>query len=168
MDLHVGESFLAKARELVMEHDHEEADALFDEVLSRTIFSFQTNRRIFRGMIRISDNDRWQQVFEKVLKNSRFDLPDDLVEEYFALSFEHVVGYLAEGEASAPAALDPVGDLNLRLAKKVRRLTMARGGVEDAGLLESTANEFFPLPKEPLRYSRVLSSPLTRLGSALP
>ena len=168
MDLHVGESFLAEARELVMEHDHEEADSLFDEVLSRTIFSFQTNRRIFRGMIRISDNDRWQQVFEQVLKNSRFDLPDDLVEEYFALSFEHVVGYLAEGATSAAAALDPVGDLNLRLAKKVRRLTMARGGVEDPALLERTADEFFPLPDDPPRYSRVLSNPLTRFGSALP
>ncbi len=168
MDLHVGESFLGKARVLVMEHDHEEADALFDDVLSRTIFSFQTNRRIFRGMIRVSDNDRWQQVFEQVLKNSRFDLPDDLVEDYFALAFEYVVEYLAERDASAPAALDPVGDLNLRLAKKVRRLTMAGGGVDDPALLESTADEFFPLPSEPLLYSRVLSSPLTRLGSALP
>lgn len=168
MDLHVGESFLGTARKLVMEHDHEEADALFDEVLSRTIFSFQTNRRIFRGMIRISDNDRWRKVFEQVLKNSRFDLPDDLVERYFALSFDHVVGYLAEGEESAAAAFDPVGDLNLRLAKKVRRLTMARGGVDDDALLESTADDFFPLPAEPRLYSRVLSSPLTRLGSALP
>lgn len=119
-------------------------------------------------MIRISDNDRWRKVFEQVLKNSRFDLPDDLVERYFALSFDHVVGYLAEGEESAAAAFDPVGDLNLRLAKKVRRLTMARGGVDDDALLESTADDFFPLPAEPRLYSRVLSSPLTRLGSALP
>jgi len=168
MDLHVGESFLARARELVTEHDHEEADALFDDVLSRTLFSFQTNRRIFRGMIRISDNDRWQRVFEQVLRNSRFDLPDDLVEDYFALSFEHLVGYLAEGDKSVTGTLDPVGALNLKLAKKVRRLTMARGGAADPGLLESTADEFFPLPTNPLRYSRVLNSPLTSLGSALP
>ncbi|MEJ2207005.1 MAG: zinc dependent phospholipase C family protein [Gemmatimonadota bacterium] len=53
MDMHVGEEFLSKARHLVMEHDHSEADILFDDVLSRTIFSFQTNRRIFRGMISI-------------------------------------------------------------------------------------------------------------------
>ena len=168
MDMHVGEDYLGKARRLVIDHDHSAADTLFDTVLSRTIFSFQTNRRIFRGMIRIGDNDRWQRVFERVLKNSRFDLPDNLVEDYFALSFEHVVGYLAEGGESAPAKLDPVGDLNLRLAKKVRRLTMARGGAADPGLLESTADEFFPLPTRPLRYSRVLRSPLTSLGSALP
>ena len=57
-DVQLGEHFGALAREVVMEYDHSEADNLFDSVLSGTIFSFETNRRIFRGMIRMQDNDR--------------------------------------------------------------------------------------------------------------
>ena len=69
MDVHVGEEYLRLARSVVMDHDHSEADALFDRVLSRTIFTFRVNRRIFRGMIRFQGHERWQQVFEKVLEN---------------------------------------------------------------------------------------------------
>ena len=150
MDIHVGEEYLTKARRLVMENDHSEADALFDQVLSRTIFSFRTNQQIFRGMIRFSDNDRWRQVFDQVLRRSRFDLPLPVVSAYHALSFEYVVDYLATGAESQPANLDPIGELNLKLAKKVRRLAMARGGAADPAQLHASADEFFPLPGESL------------------
>ncbi len=150
MDVHVGEEYLTKARHLVMENNHSEADALFDEVLSSTIFSFQTNRRIFRGMISFSDHDRWRQVFDRVLHNSRFDLPSVAVETYRALSFEYVVDYLVSRGESRPGTLDPTGELNLRLAKKVRRLTMAHGGVDNPGHLLHSADEFFPLPSDAL------------------
>ena len=49
MDVLLGRRFGAGAREVVLVHDHSAADELFDRVLSRTLFSFRTNRRIFRG-----------------------------------------------------------------------------------------------------------------------
>ena len=150
MDMHVGTAYLTKARHLVMENDHSEADELFDRVLSRTLFSFQTNRKIFTGMIRFSDHDRWQQVFDRVLQKSRFDLLEGSAKRCHALSFEYVVDYLVSREGSRPGGLDPTGALNLRLAKKVRRLALAEGGIEDPGHLHETADEFFPLPSDSL------------------
>lgn len=152
MDLRLGERFLARSREIVMGYDHSQADALFDRVLSRTIFSFRTNRRIFRGMIRFQDNETWQQVFERVVQTSRWTLEDPVAERYMALSYDYVMAYLREGHDSPAARLDPIGDLNLRLAKKIRRIALADGAWEKPELLVEMAEDFFPLPGEPLCY----------------
>jgi hypothetical protein len=152
MDLRVGEEYLGKARRLVMDYDHAAADELFDAVLSRTLFSFRTNRRIFRGMIKAQDNDRWKQVFDRVLRGSRYDLPETRVQMYMGFSFDFIVEYLQTGHASRPRALDPVGALNLRIAKKLRRAGKAEGGSQDPRILDGLADRFFPLPEGPLLY----------------
>jgi hypothetical protein len=159
MDLHLGEDYLGRARRLVMDYDHTDADDLFDSVLSRTVFSFRTNRRIFRGMIQVQDNDRWKQVFDRVLKNSQYDLPEARVEAYMASSFDFIVDYLANGAGSRPRALDPVGALNLRIAKKLRRAGRAEGGARDPQVLEELAERFFPFPGGPLIYWPKASPP---------
>jgi hypothetical protein len=152
MDVRLGERFLGEARRVVFQHDHEEADDLFDRVLSRTLFSFRTNRRIFRGMIAFQDHDRWKQVFDGILRRSRFDLPDRIRDRFVRLSFDHVMEHLEEPEGSRAAALDPIGDVNLKLAKAVRRQALAGRPDGDPELMEEVADEFFPLPGEPLLY----------------
>jgi len=152
MDVQLGERFTTAAREVVLRNEHTEADRLFDDVLSRTLFSFQTNRRIFRGMVAFQDDARWHRVFSGILRRSRYDLPETLRDQYVRLSYEYVMDYLVRGDRALPRALDPIGEANLKLAKEARREILAEGGSTDPGLLDLRANDFFPLPGEPLLY----------------
>jgi hypothetical protein len=150
LDTQLGEPFGNIAREVVLEYDHSEADHLFDSVLSGTIFSFETNRRIFRGMIRAQDNDRWKAIFDRVLQNSRWDLAPQTIDEYTSLAFDFVVDYLQRGRDSVAVGFDPVGAFNLALAKKVRRMALREGKLTRPEVLRELANDFFPLPRPEL------------------
>ena len=152
MDVHLGKRFGGTARRIVLYNDHSDADELFDRVLSRTLFSFRTNRRIFRGMIAFQDDDRWQQVFDEILRRSRFDLPTDLRDRYVRLSYDYVMEYLAEPGTSRAVAMDPIGEANLKLAKSVRRHALPGRRIRDRDILEEVADQFFPLPSGPLLY----------------
>jgi hypothetical protein len=152
MDFQLGESYMALARQVVMDHDHAAADALFDQVLSATLFTFQTNRRIFRGMIRFQDNDRWQSIFSTVLQNSRWTLHDRAVEDYMVRAFDYVVDYLRRRGEAVAAALDPTGEDNLGLSKKIRRMAIREGKSRSPGVLEDLADDFFPLPEIPFGF----------------
>jgi hypothetical protein len=152
MDVELGSRYTGRAREVVMEYDHSEADNLFDSVLSGTIFSFETNRRLFRGMVRFQDNDRWHGVFNRVLERSRWPLPDLDVERYLSLSFDSMVDYLLRRRAAHAAARDPIGEFNLQLSKKVRRLAIRDGNADSPEQLRVMADDFFPLPHDPIDF----------------
>jgi hypothetical protein len=152
LDVELGVGYTGRAREVVMEYDHSETDNLFDSILSGTIFSFETNRRLFRGMVRFQDNDRWQNVFGRMLERSRWDLPDQEVERYLSTSFDSMVDYLLRRRASYAAGRDPIGDFNLQLSKKVRRLALRDGNSTDAGRMRVIADDFFPLPEDRINF----------------
>lgn len=154
MDLQLGESSTRVAREVVMNHDHSAADALFDRVLSSTLFSFQTNRRIFRGMIRFQDNERWQSVFGAMLQNSRWELSHPTVTSYVEISFDYLVDYLCRRGDSIAAELDPIGETNLGMSKRIRRMALKEGKVSQTGILAEMADNFFPLPEVPYAHLR--------------
>ncbi len=149
MDARVGAEALSLARRIVTEYDHRPADRLFDQVLSRTLFSFRTNRRIFRGLIRMSDYQRWQAIFDTVIERSRWELDPAESDAYLAASFGQVVDFLRRGAASAPAAADPIGEAALDRAKGLRREVLRREGWSAGPALRERAEAHFPLPTEP-------------------
>ena len=146
MDVHVGEEHLREARRIVTKHDHAAADELMDRVLASTLFSFRTNRLFFRGMIHASADQRWIRLFDQILKRSRYDVTDDAVARYLALSFDAVVDYLRDRDDSPPARLDPIGDERLHLAASLRLDMFQARRRRDEAQLRATADRFFPLP----------------------
>jgi zinc dependent phospholipase C len=157
-ETHLGERYSRRARDIIL-LDHGSSDALLDRVLSPTIFSTATNRRIFRGMVYAADSESWQRIFQLMLENSRWDLPDDEVADYLVRSFDFIVDFLNKVDRSEPYRLDPSGDERLRLAKRVRRSVLRARG-RDVERLESEARRHFGMPPSTLDYSLRIDGPL--------
>lgn len=167
MDQQLGERWTRLARRVVIEHDHADADALFDRVLSATLFSFRTNRRIFREMIRVQDHDRWHALFGGVLARSRWSLTEETMDAYLLRSYDYVVDYLTRRGHAIAASLDPIGDVNLGLSKKVRRMALRDGASERPALLGEMADAFFPLPEIPFTHLKTSAVEIARSAPVL-
>ncbi len=155
-ETHLGERSSRRARDLIL-LDHGNADALLDRILSPTIFSTSTNRRIFRGIVHAADAESWQRVFQVMLENSRWDLSDNEVGEYLVRSFDFIVDLLCRMDAAEPYKLDPSGDSPLRLAKRVRRLALRQGGPDE---VRERADHHFSMPATQLSFALSLTSPI--------
>jgi len=154
---HLGARHSRRAHEIIL-LDHARADDHLDRILSPTIFSTHTNRRIFRGMVRVTDADSWQRIFAAMAERSRWDLEERAVGAYLGRSFDFVVDLLRRMDGSEPYAHDPSGEEALRAAKAVRRTAMRHGGHE-AGARES-AGRHFGLPATSLGFTAQLTTPL--------
>ncbi len=163
IDTHIGDVWPRRARELLL-MDHGASDAHLDEILSPTIFGTATNRRIFRGMVYVTDSDSWQRIFQLISENSRWDLSDADVGRYLVRSFDYVVDMLNRWDRSEAFDYDPSGDAPLRDAKKVRRQARRQGGDVRAAL---EADRIFGMPTTPLRHAAGLPEPLFQPPRAL-
>ncbi len=155
-ETHLGTECARRARELIL-IDHARSDGLLDRVLSPTIFSTPTNRRIFRGMVIVADNESWQRIFQLMMDKSRWDLAEEDVGSYLARSYDFIVDLLRRMEHAEPYRLDPSGDAALRMAKQVRRRVLREAG-EDR--LNAEASRHFGLPESALQYAAERTRPL--------
>jgi hypothetical protein len=147
-ETHLGEWAPRRARELIV-LDHSRSDAHLDRILSPTIFSTSTNRRIFRGMVVAADMESWQRVFQLMLERSRWDLADDLVATQVTTSFDYVMDLLRRLDSSDAMRFDPSGHDRLRMAKRIRRTHLRAGGEE--AVAAQAAQEFaLPGATEPM------------------
>jgi len=155
-DMHIGERFSRTAKQLIL-RDHSHSDEHLDRILSPTIFSTSTNRRIFRGMVYVADTESWQRIFHLVEEKSRWDLSEREVETYMARAFDYIIDLMTRLDRAEPYKLDPAGTDALREAKKVRRAALRRGGEEH--VLEQ-AQHHFGMPPTKLEFAVKLPEPL--------
>jgi len=155
-DTHIGERFSRTAKQLIL-RDHSHSDEHLDRILSPTIFSTPTNRRIFRGMVYVADSESWQRIFHLVEEKSRWDLAEGEVETYMARAFDYIIDLMTRLDHAEPYKLDPSGTNALREAKKVRRAALRRGGEEH--VLEQ-AQHHFGMPPTKLEFAVRLPEPL--------
>jgi hypothetical protein len=155
-ETHLGERFARRARELIL-LDHTRSDAHLDRILSPTLFSTPTNRRIFRGMVYVTDTESWQRVFQLMAEMSRWDLPEGDVGGYVARSYDFILDFLNRVDRSEPYTHDPSGEDRLRLAKRVRRAALREGGEE---LAQEEADRHFGMPQSTLSFAASLPEPV--------
>jgi hypothetical protein len=155
-ETHLGERSSRRARDLIL-LDHSIADGLLDRILSPTIFSTSTNRRIFRGIVHAADAESWQRIFQMMLENSRWDLTDGEVGLYLVRSFDYIVDLLQRLDSSETFGLDPSGEAPLRLAKRVRRQALRNGGPDE---VRERADQHFSMPATKLAHAESLKDPI--------
>jgi hypothetical protein len=143
-EAHLGDAYAGQAK-AVIKLDHRQADGLLDQIISPTIFSVQTNRRLFRGMVHLTDSQGWQTAFRVAREQSRWDLTDHDVEGHMAWSFDLIVDMLTD-ENRVARHQDPSGHDALRRSKELRREARRIGGVGNGRSLVDTVTASFGLP----------------------
>ena len=151
-ETHLGDTFARTAKEVIL-RDHGTSDAHLDGILSPTLFSVRTSRRLFRGMVHLTESQSWQWAFQLISENSRWDLPEEDVERHMAVAFEYVMELLGVPDAAA-RRLDSAGDQALMLAKRMRREALHEGGRQEPERVAETAEQHFGLPTPSLAYWR--------------
>jgi hypothetical protein len=155
-ETHLGERHARRAREVIL-LDHTRSDEHLDRILSPTIFSTHTNRRIFRGMVYVTDTESWQRIYRLMSEKSRWDLRERDVAAYVVRSYDFIMDFLNRADVSEPFGLDPSGDEQLRLAKRIRRAALRRGGADEVA---DEAERHFGMPESTLAYAASLDEPL--------
>jgi hypothetical protein len=147
---HLGDAYARTAKEVITQ-DHSVNDTHLDQIISPTLFSTRTNRRLFRGMVHLTESQSWQWAFQRIRESARADLENEDVGRHMAVSFEYIMEMLGERDAAA-RRLDPIGDQALRLAKRMRREALNAGARREPERLVETAEGHFGLPGAALDY----------------
>lgn len=145
-DVHVGEDSAHEAHE-VLRRDHAANDEHLDRIISPTLFSVATNRRLFRGMVQLTDLTSWVRVVQLAAEASRWDLDDRMVERHMALAFDYVVDMFVAGDQAIARRSDPSGADALNAAKRMRRHALVNGGRRKRDLVFEVADAHFGLPR---------------------
>lgn len=144
VELLLGEAVPAAARDLIR-LDHRPADAHLERILSPTIFSVRTNRRLFRGMVRLTDSRAWQIGLQVAQDQSRWELPGDLIIAHLERATHYIRSAIGDDQ-SPVRRLDPNGEGSILRSKSVRRDAIRGHENVEREWIASVADAHFGLP----------------------
>jgi hypothetical protein len=147
VETHLTGRYARKAREIIL-LDQSAADRHLEKIISPTIFSVRTNRRLFRGMVHLTHTKGWHRALQTARDRSRWLLTDLDVERHLGLAYDVTVEMLsaAEGgdfEKLTARTLDPNGAHALRAAKRLRKRELDHGTLGSPSRLLEVAEESF-------------------------
>ena len=96
-------------------------DLLLRKVLTTTLFSFGTNKRIFNSIMVIARMDKLQKIMHTLSSKSRYQLAESDRDEYMQLSREAILDFLNNPDDSKYLRMDPTGEKALAAADALRR-----------------------------------------------
>jgi hypothetical protein len=143
-ELVLGEAVPRAARDLIR-LDHRAADAHLERILSPTIFSVATNRRLFRAMVRLTDSRPWQMGMQVARDQSRWELSSDLIDAHLDRAMINIREALS-GVASPVYQADPNGEAAILRSKEVRREALKGPHHGDRDWITAFADAHFGLP----------------------
>lgn len=120
-----------KRRALVAEmraHKFPECDALVERVVSRTLFPFATDKRIFEYFIAIHDLGQWHKIVASLARNSRYRLSPSIVKGYNRVCSQNATDVLIRGKDADCQSEDPTGENALASAERIRAALRAMQG----------------------------------------
>ncbi len=120
-------------------------DNMMREVLSNTLFSFSTNKRIFNSLLLLNRLQQWQKTIRSLSTNSKWTLPEDNLKEYLSLAHEAVFSVLSDPESPYLQA-DPTGARSLNAARILRKnlKTVWQSGKLTTAEIESYLDDLRP------------------------
>lgn len=158
VETQLGSHWARKARELI-QLDQRAAHRHLERIISPTIFSVRTNRRIFHGMVRLSHSKSFQRAMLAASERSRWLLNEQDVERHLQIAYDVTIEMLTaadrELEQARALTLDPNGAQALRAAKRLRRKELGLGTLgSPSRLLELAEARFGARPTQGSFWSR--------------
>jgi len=101
--------------------DRRANDVLLRNVLTTTLFSFGTNKRIFSSIMVLSRMERLQKIMQTLSQRSRYQLAEADRDEYMQLAKEAMLDFLQNPEDSKFLRVDPTGKRALAAADRLRK-----------------------------------------------
>jgi len=125
---------------------HLDNDELLKKVLSRQLFSFQTNKVFFNNVVLLGRFRSWHNVISRALSHENPALSPERVARYKEISLDAILSVLCEREEAWCFRADPTGHQSLTAAAAIgRRLRRAfRKGELSRDLFCDVVNRYRP------------------------
>jgi len=115
MDKSVWDTANKVAREM-----HQDNDPLMRATIENTIFSFDTNKRIFNSLLMVGRLNRWHRTVDLISSRSRWILTQEEIEGYQKTALDSILEFMTEGNKARCCCADPAGRKSLAVAHRVR------------------------------------------------